>query len=139
MSIFRKKPGTKNLPPQDPVSFAVWQEIREAAFAVRCADKAGDSQAFDSWRRMEQLLHLSPASGAENLTTRVPKAWSYLDFTACVNAIEAITIALTAFQVPNREELISRMNSALAPYAKLTKTERALERLSGEASERSRR
>ena len=135
MSIFRKKPGTKNLPPEDPVSFAVWQEIRAAVFAVRCADKTSAQRTVTD--HMEDSLRLTPAARTNSLTTRIPSTWSYLDFTACVKAIEAVTAALVVLDVINRDELVSRMNEALVPYTKLTKTERAMERISGEKSERS--
>jgi len=134
VSIFRK---TKRDPEHDPLSFAAWTAVREGAYACRVRKGTVSVEAHLAIARMDNTLNLTPASGEERLKTRVPALWSYQDYQALVLAVERVSAALTACMTGTGHVYVERMEEALVPYTKLIKKERAMERLTGEESERS--
>lgn len=136
MSIFRKTKAAA--PVTDEVSGTAWSAISEGAYSAQirlgCEDLSAEGR--EAIEDMARALHLTPASREVRLRTPVPSAWSFTDYESVVTATKVTCGAVIASGVEHGEALVQRMNDALEGYTKRVKRERAMERLSGDHSER---
>lgn len=148
-SIFRKRTEDAFYAP-DPTSQSAWSACLDAAratsLAVRAVSRLHHARGAELAARLLRLTGSSSASLYPEARSPVPADWSYPDFArlgeigAGMVAMhrEIIDSSVGPAYAENTASALVALHDAMGPYAKLVKRERAFERLSGEASERTR-
>jgi hypothetical protein len=153
--LLRKKPSAQ-LDMFDPVSAAAWAAGAKATASVVAVidllwlNPVCNQAAHDLTKQLEAAVVLTPCGLKKEARTKPPKAWGYEDYILAVRVCDALrTVVMDgcAF-VPQgqfalfdqaretaTQETISFVG-AIEAYAKLVKRERAMERISGNASAR---
>lgn len=153
MSIFRKR--RTSAPEPDPVSGAAWKSALRATISLARAvgassdipeSLAGTSTKLILARQLLAVTAATPAYPFEGARSPVPTKWSYADYLRLAE-VGKFCLSMLASLVEDgvhddtlspAAAALSSMQEALKAYTKLIRTERAMERLSGEESERKR-